>query len=162
MSYLIAALLIAVIAVFEAAWPPWLYWGGERPELAVAAVMSAGLVLGAAAGLEAAFFAALYRGALEAQPWGGLFVGYFAVGLLAGTIGHKLLVRRALAAFLPAAIAVALFRLIILVFQPPSSLALWAAGTGRATVYTAVIGIVLHGLFLSALNRFQPQAEIWR
>ncbi len=162
MSYLVAAIAVAIVAIVEAAWPQWLYWGGERPELLMAAVMSAGLVLGAGAGVKAGFFAALYRGALEAQPWGGLFVAYIAVGLLAGTVGHRLLVRRASAAFPAAAASMVVFRVLLMFFQPPGSLGLWAAGTVRAALYTAVCAVPVHALVLAALRRLQPDAEMWR
>ena len=162
MSYLIAAITLAIVAAIEAAWPQWLYWGGERPEFLVAAVMSAGLLLGWSAGVKAAFFAAFYRGALEAQPWGGLFIAYLAIGLLAGTVGHRLLVRRASAAFAAALASVLVFRLLLMIFQPPGSLGLWFWGSLRACAYTAVFAVPLHAVLLSAMRRIQPDAQIWR
>ena len=162
MSYLIAAVAIAIVAVIEAAWPQWLFWGGERPELLLAATMSAGLLLGWNAGVSAGFFSALFRGALQAEPWGGLFVSYMTIGLLAGTVGHRLLVRRSTTALPTAALAVALFRLLLLFFQPPASFGLWALGSLRAMLYTAVVAIALHAILLAVVRRINPDAEIWR
>ena len=161
MSYIIAAIAVAIVAVVEAAWPQWLYWGGERPELMVAAAMSAGLILGWGAGVKTAFFAALYRGALEAEPWGGLFVAYMTIGLMAGTFGHRLLVRRASVAFPAALVATLLFRMLVMFFQPPGSLGLWLMGTLRASLYTAFFAVPIHAILLAAVRRIQPDAEMW-
>lgn len=153
---------MAVLTVLETAWPCPLFWGGERPELLVAGVTSAGVVFGAQWGLASGFFAAVFHGAMERQPWGALFLAYMLIGILAGTIGHRLLVRRALAA-VPAVLATgAVFKVVVLVLQPPPAFGLWLAGAFHAIVYTMLAAIPVHGfaLWLRGLAA-QPWAP-WR
>jgi hypothetical protein len=157
LSYVMVAVAMAAGCVIESVWPPPVFWGGERPEVLVAAVTTTGLVFGGHLGLVAGFFAALFRGALSREPWGGLFVAYMVVGLAGGVVGHRLLVRRALAAA-PAALAAAtIFRLVLMLFQPPAVLGLWALGTAHALLYTALVAVPIHALVLV----FQGETRTW-
>ncbi len=162
MGYLAVAVTTIMASVIESTWPVPLYWRGERPEVLVAAVLSAGAVFGARWGLTAGFFAALLRGALEHQPLGGLFIGYMAVGWAAGTVGYRLLVRRAVSAVPAAAICVVLFRFLVLICQPPASFVLWLAGTFFAAIYTMLAAIPIHALALWMFGLGQRAWAPWR
>jgi len=153
---------MAATCVVETVWPTALFWGGERPELLVAVVMTTAVAYGSRLGLVAGFMAAFWRGPLEHHAWGGLFVAYMAVGLLGGLVGHRLLVRRALAAAPAALVAAVLFRVLLLIFQPPSALGLWLLGTFHAVVYTMLLAVPLHALVLWAQGEVHHAWTPWR
>jgi len=162
LGYFLAALAMAAACVLEAAWPTPLFWAGERPEILVAAVMSTALAFGGRFGLVAGFFAALFRGALDQQPWGGLFVAYMFVGFASGLVGHRLLVRRALAAAPAALAAVLAFRLVLMLFQPPEAFGLWLRGSFHAIVYTMMVAVPLHALALLLQGGRYGPGTFWR
>lgn len=162
MAYLIVALAMAAACVIETAWPAALFWRGERPEVLVAAVMTTAVAFGGGLGLGAGFFAALFRGPMAQEPWGGLFVAYMLVGLASGLLGHRLLVRRALAAAPGALVAALLFRVALMLFQPPAALGLWLMGTLHALVYTMLVAVPLHALVLGLQGGGYQSWTPWR
>ncbi|MCX7597388.1 MAG: hypothetical protein N2512_00780 [Armatimonadetes bacterium] len=144
MVYLGSALITAVAAVVEAAWAPWLFWSGERPELTVAATVVLGLVAGPRWGLSCGFFAALFRGALLRETYGSLFVAMMGLGLLAGAGGHRVIARRMIAACASAGIGILMFRLVMALFHPAGELGLTFWGALRASLYSAVATVPIY------------------
>jgi hypothetical protein len=142
--YLGSALIAAVAATIEAAWAPWLFWGGERPELTVAATVVLGLVAGPRWGLACGFFGALFRGALLRETYGALFLAMMGLGLLAGVGGHRVLARRVLAACASVAVCVLAFRVVIALFHPAGEFALTFLGALRASLYSAVAVVPIY------------------
>lgn len=138
MIYLGSALITAVAVVVEAAWAPWLFWGGERPEITVATTVVLGLVAGPRWGLACGFFGALFRGAFLRETYGSLFLAMMGLGLLAGVGGHRVLARRVVVACITVAAGVVAFRLILALFHPGGELGLTMSGSLRASVYSVV------------------------
>ncbi len=144
MTYLAAALMTAVACVLEAAWPTWGFWSGERPELLVALTTCVGLVAGGRWGAICGFFAAFWRGAMGQEAYGALFLGYMAVGLINGAVGHQALTRRVIAAAGAMVLSVLALRIVLAIFHGGGDLSLAAGGATRASLYTAVVGIPIY------------------
>jgi hypothetical protein len=162
LAYLAVIIATGCAAILETAWPQPLFWGGERPELMLATTMSLGLVFGLRWGMVGGFLAALWRGALLEEPWGGLFVAYGLVGVLAGSVGYRLLVRRTSAAWPTALLASALFRAVCAFFQPPPAFGLWLGGLARAALYTALLALPVHAFALWVDARLEQAQTRWR
>jgi LytS/YehU family sensor histidine kinase len=137
-------MLTAVVCVLEAAWPSWLFWSGERPELLVALIVAVGLVGGGRWGVICGFFAALWRGAVGHEAYGGLFLAFMAVGIMNGAVGHQALTRRLLAAAGATALSVIVLRIVLMIVHGGGDVGLGAAGALRASIYTAVVGIPIY------------------
>lgn len=165
MVYLYSALIAALAAMIEAAWAPWLFWGGERPELTVATTVVLGLVAGPRWGLGCGFFAALFRGALLRETYGSLFLATMGLGLLAGAGGHRVLARRPFAACVSVAIGVFVFRIVLALFHPGGEFGLTFWGAMRASLYSAVAAVPIYLLAAwgheVALRSSTPELQ-WR
>ena len=136
-SYIIGFVLLLGCASLEDAWPFWLRIGGGPPFLVVAAVACIGLVRGAVDGCLAGLVGALLLGGATHTPLGGLFLGFMAVGTLAGLLRGTLFAERLPVAVLIAALGVTVASIVRMIFVPPPEFLPWTKATLGAVVLTA-------------------------
>jgi len=157
--YAISALLLLLTVATQYAWPPWLHIRGARPELALVAVLSIGLMRGPTAGCVAGFVAAYLSASIGSLPMGGQFITLMGIGLLAGLLRGGLFSTRITVAVVASLVGSIAAWLINLILAPPAEPLSWFRLMIMTALSTAVWSIPVFALFRAVGRRFAADTD---
>ena len=159
-AYLTEFVLAVLLVGWQYAWPTWLRWGEQAPDLAVVLLVAVGLTRGPVEGCWSGLITGLMVGALAPIriPLGGLFVSHMGAGTALGLLGRRIFPNQVPVAMVVTATAVVAMNVVELLFLPPPYFLQWITATVRQAVLSGLVAGPLFAL-LRALFSYLPPPE---
>ncbi len=158
-AYLTEFVLAVVLVGWQYAWPTWLQWGGQPPDLAVVLLVTVGLTRGPLDGCWSGLITGLMVGTLGRIPLGGLFVSHMGAGMALGLLGRRIFPNRVLVAMVVTATAVVAMNVVELLFLPPPSLGPWVTGTVGQAILSGLMAAPLFAVLRALFNYLSHPGE---